>query len=76
MKAEQAIKNIKSETTELFGQKPLKHNHPWEVRSELQAMAEVNELSPSEYYRALKLTWPELATRTNGRAIDADLAIN
>jgi len=70
MKAEQVIAQIKSETIELFGQNPLKNNHPWEVRNELQKMAETNQLPPKEYYRALKLTWHGLSDRTNGQAIE------
>ena len=56
--AEQAIVKIKSVKTKFMGQSVNKHNYQIEIRSELQKMAESGELSPAEYNRALKLTWP------------------
>lgn len=56
-----AIAKIKAETTVFLGQVVRKHNYPIEIRHELQKMASINEITPSEYYRALKITWDKMS---------------
>lgn len=53
--AEQAIEKLENQTHVIFGV-TAKKNTPFSVRTKLCAMAERNEISPKEYYRALKLT--------------------
>lgn len=59
--AEKAIENIKAITTTVFGQTVRKFNYGYQHRAALQAMAENNEISPKEYYKALKLVWDSSA---------------
>jgi len=56
--AEQAITEIKQVRTTFMGLNVQKYNYKHEIRSQLQIMAEQNKISPSEFLRSLKLTWP------------------
>jgi len=56
LSAEQAIEKIKSEKTIFMGVVVPAHNYGHEIRSELTKMSERNEISPTEYWKALKLT--------------------
>lgn len=56
--AQQAIDQIKSVRTTCFGVDAQKYNYAVDVREQLQIMCEAGKLSPAEYYKALKITWP------------------
>lgn len=58
--AEEAIEKIKSSKTEIFGHMVQKYNYTFEIRKELQNMAERNEISPAEYNKALKITHAQM----------------
>jgi len=72
MTAEQAVKAIKAVKTTFLGQEVEAHATPIEVRRELQGMAENNEISPAEYHRALKLTWPGMKASAGWMAAEAE----
>ena len=61
MNAKQAIKKIKSERTEFMGQVVEKYATPIQVREQLRIMAESGDIRPSEYWKALKITWPQMS---------------
>ena len=56
MTANESIKKITDETTTFLGVTVKKYNYGYEIRQELQRMAEQNEISPAEFWKALKLT--------------------
>ena len=58
--AKQAIDKIKSVKITIFGQEATKYNYAVQVREELQGMSERNEISPSEYKKALDITWEQM----------------
>lgn len=59
--AESAIETIKSVKTNFMGLEVNKYNYPVQIRAELQKMAEKDQIKPSEYKRALDLTWPMMS---------------
>lgn len=60
MKATEAINKIKSIRTTFLRQDVQKYNYPTEIREQLQKMSEQNEITPLEYYKALKITWDQM----------------
>ena len=61
MDAQKAIRKIKSVKTTFMGCVVGKFNNMREIRNELQKMAETGELSPAEYWKSLKLTFPKMS---------------
>jgi len=61
MKAQEAINKIESERTTFMNVDVQKHNYAIEIRRELQAMAERNDMPPAEYQTALDLTMPRMS---------------
>jgi hypothetical protein len=55
MDAITAINKIKRETTTFMSQKVMAHPYEHQQRAELQKMAECGEISPTEYWKALKI---------------------
>ena len=47
-----------------------KHNYAIEIRRELQAMAERNDMPPAEYQTALDITMPRMSDSEKAAEID------
>jgi len=70
MRAQEAIDQIKSVKTKFMGHTVKKHNYAIDIRSELQKMAENNEISPLELWKSLRLTWPKMSKSEKGAEFD------
>ena len=66
--AETAIEAIKSATTVFMGNAVKKNNYVWDIRNELEKMAESGKLSPKEYKRAINITFGNMSAQE--KAID------
>ena len=69
-RAQEAINKIKSERTTFMNVDVQKHNYAIEIRRELQAMAEQNDLAPAEYQAALDLTIPKMSNSEKAAEYD------
>jgi len=56
MTAKEAINKIKAVKTTFMGHTVSVHNYSHEIKTQLQKMAERNEISPAEYWKGLKIS--------------------
>ncbi len=55
LNASEAVDTIKNVKVDIFGQLAQKYNYQLQIKDQLQAMAEKNEISPAEYLKSLKI---------------------
>ena len=72
MNAQEAIAKIKSEKTEFMGHIVSLHNYRHEVNAQLQTMCEQGRLSPSDFWKALKITKETMHQSADLTSMDFD----